>query len=146
MKRLTIVLAAGMLAVSAFGQSKKPTAKAGETTLEAKRVSRAKRARRPRRMSTRQLLNLRVDEISLEAVPFEQVTEWLADYTGVNFLVRWSALEDVGVEAIGIPRPMFSATFAVARVAGWCAHIAEQRATGRLIRPKSRYIGTRPAA
>ena len=98
MKKLTIVLAAGMLAVSAFGQSRKPTPKAGETTLEAKRVSRAKRAKKPRRLSTRQLLNLRVDEISLDAVPFEQVTEWLADYTGVNVLVRWSALEDVGVE------------------------------------------------
>jgi citrate synthase len=50
------------------------------------------------------------------------------------------------LEAVGIPREAFSAMFAAARVAGWCAHVAEQRATGRLIRPKARYVGARPAA
>lgn len=48
------------------------------------------------------------------------------------------------LEASGVPRPLFSAAFAASRVAGWCAHALEQRATGRLIRPASRYIG--PAA
>ncbi len=50
------------------------------------------------------------------------------------------------LEALGVPRSMFTATFAVGRVAGWCAHIAEQRRTGRLIRPAARYVGARPAA
>jgi citrate synthase len=36
--------------------------------------------------------------------------------------------------------------FAASRAAGWCAHIAEQRATGRLIRPASRYVGAMPEA
>jgi citrate synthase len=45
------------------------------------------------------------------------------------------------LEAAGIPRPAFSPTFAVSRVAGWCAHVSEQRKTGRLIRPASRYVG-----
>ena len=45
------------------------------------------------------------------------------------------------LEAAGIPRNAFSPTFAVSRVAGWCAHVSEQRKTGRLIRPASRYIG-----
>jgi citrate synthase len=45
------------------------------------------------------------------------------------------------LEAIGLPRTLFSPTFAVGRVAGWCAHIEEQRRTGRLIRPSSRYVG-----
>ncbi|HEY3819112.1 MAG TPA: citrate synthase [Polyangiaceae bacterium] len=49
------------------------------------------------------------------------------------------------LEAIGLPRESFSPTFAVGRVAGWCAHYLEQRATGRLIRPASRYIGPAPA-
>jgi citrate synthase len=48
------------------------------------------------------------------------------------------------LEAIGIPRHLFTPTFAVARVVGWCAHYAEQVEKGRLMRPLSRYIGTRP--
>jgi len=45
------------------------------------------------------------------------------------------------LDAIGLPRETFTPTFAVARVVGWCAHIAEQRNGGRLIRPLSRYVG-----
>jgi citrate synthase len=52
----------------------------------------------------------------------------------------------VVLDAVGLPRALFSPTFAVSRVAGWCAHVAEQRATGRLIRPASRYIGPMPAS
>jgi len=48
------------------------------------------------------------------------------------------------LDAVGIPRELFSATFAAARVVGWCAHVEEQRRTGRLIRPQSRYVGKRP--
>ncbi|EYF01767.1 citrate synthase [Chondromyces apiculatus] len=49
------------------------------------------------------------------------------------------------LEAVGLPRALFSPTFAVGRIAGWCAHVEEQRRTGRLIRPNSRYVGPRPA-
>jgi citrate synthase len=45
------------------------------------------------------------------------------------------------LEAVGLPRELFTATFAVGRVAGWCAHVAEQRRTGKLIRPAARYVG-----
>jgi citrate synthase len=48
------------------------------------------------------------------------------------------------LEAAGVPRPLFSPVFASSRVVGWCAHVAEQRATGRLIRPASKYIGPLP--
>ena len=48
------------------------------------------------------------------------------------------------LDAIGLPQSLFSAIFAVARVAGWLAHIDEQRAGGRLIRPASRYVGPQP--
>jgi citrate synthase len=50
------------------------------------------------------------------------------------------------LDGIGLDRRLFSATFAVARVAGWLAHIDEQRQNGRLIRPRSRYIGPLPEA
>ncbi len=45
------------------------------------------------------------------------------------------------LDAIGLPRWLFSPVFAVGRVAGWCAHIAEQGERGRLIRPSSLYDG-----
>jgi citrate synthase len=48
------------------------------------------------------------------------------------------------LDAIGVPRTLFTPMFAASRAAGWCAHIAEQRANGRLIRPASRYVGEMP--
>src|SRR5438874_633444 len=40
-----------------------------------------------------------------------------------------------------IPPPLAPATFACSRVAGWSAHILEQKRTGRLFRPNARYVG-----
>lgn len=48
------------------------------------------------------------------------------------------------LEALGLPREAFTAVFAAGRVAGWAAHVLEQEATGRLIRPQSRYVGPAP--
>jgi citrate synthase len=48
------------------------------------------------------------------------------------------------LEALEIPRPAFTALFAVGRAAGWCAHVFEQEARGRIIRPQSNYVGPRP--
>lgn len=45
------------------------------------------------------------------------------------------------LEALGVERSLFTPLFASGRVAGWCAHIEEQRRTGRLIRPRARYVG-----
>lgn len=44
------------------------------------------------------------------------------------------------LDTLALPRWMFSPMFALGRVSGWCAHIQEQRAVGRLIRPASKYI------
>lgn len=43
--------------------------------------------------------------------------------------------------ALGIPVDLFTPLFAASRVAGWTAHIREQYADNRLIRPESDYIG-----
>jgi citrate synthase len=57
--------------------------------------------------------------------------------TNVEF---WAAIV---LDFAGIPSSMFTSMFTCARTAGWAAHILEQKRTGRLIRPSSRYIGPR---
>jgi citrate synthase len=49
------------------------------------------------------------------------------------------------LEALELPREIFTSIFAIGRVGGWTAHVLEQEAAGRLIRPLSRYTGRMPA-
>jgi citrate synthase len=50
----------------------------------------------------------------------------------------------VVMEQCGLPRSMFTPTFNVSRVIGWCAHILEQSANNKIIRPSARYVGPPP--
>ncbi len=43
--------------------------------------------------------------------------------------------------SLGIPSDEFTCMFACGRVAGWCAHVLEQFAHNRLIRPQATYTG-----
>ncbi|GAB3266138.1 citrate synthase 2 [Kineosporia babensis] len=58
--------------------------------------------------------------------------------TNVEF---WAA---VMLDFAEVPARMFTPMFSCARTAGWSAHIVEQKATGRLIRPSARYVGEGP--
>jgi citrate synthase len=58
--------------------------------------------------------------------------------TNVEF---WSA---VVLDFAQVPAHMFTSMFTCARVAGWSAHIMEQKRLGRLVRPAARYVGPGP--
>jgi citrate synthase len=47
---------------------------------------------------------------------------------------------------MGIPIDMFTPVFAVSRTAGWAAHVLEQYADNRLIRPRAEYLGEKDVA
>ena len=50
----------------------------------------------------------------------------------------------VVLEGCGLPRGSFTATFAAARVVGWCAHALEQAREPRIVRPAAHYVGPPP--
>jgi citrate synthase len=59
-------------------------------------------------------------------------------YTNVEFYAG------IVMDACGVPREMFTPTFASSRVIGWTAHVLEQAADNRLIRPSAHYTGPPP--
>ena len=50
----------------------------------------------------------------------------------------------VVMERCGLPRDLFTPTFAISRTIGWCAHALEQAAEHKLIRPSCHYVGPQP--
>jgi citrate synthase len=60
--------------------------------------------------------------------------------TNVEF---WSA---VVLDTAQVPSDLFTPMFTCARVAGWSAHILEQKREARLIRPTAKYVGPGPRA
>jgi citrate synthase len=59
-------------------------------------------------------------------------------YTNVEFYAG------VVMHTCGIPRQMFTPTFAAGRTIGWSTHVMEQASHNRLIRPAARYVGPPP--
>jgi citrate synthase len=74
----------------------------------------------------------RIVEILNEVKPGREI------YTNVEFYAG------VVMELSGLPRSMFTPTFASSRVIGWCANILEQAASNKIIRPVARYVGPPP--
>ncbi|MDQ0598397.1 citrate synthase [Streptomyces canus] len=74
----------------------------------------------------------RVEAILAELKPGREL------HTNVEFYAG------VVMELCGLPRQMFTPTFAAARVVGWGANILEQAEDSKIIRPAARYVGPEP--
>jgi citrate synthase len=78
----------------------------------------------------------KLEEAALAALKERSPDRVLA--TNVEF---WSA---VVLDYAEVPPDLFTPMFTCARVAGWSAHILEQKREGRLVRPTAAYVGPGP--
>ena len=53
----------------------------------------------------------------------------------------WISIPPRVYAMLGIPSDLFTPIFAVSRISGWTAHVLEQYAHNRLIRPRAEYTG-----
>ena len=88
------------------------------------------------------LLTQRTVQSSAEVRPIFDLIAALQDLVGVGPLSLPSV--DLGLvaasRALGLPAGTASGLFAIARSAGWLAHIAEQRQSGQLLRPRASWV------
>ena len=86
----------------------------------------------------------RVDlAVQVEKVVLSVLAEMKPDrplYANVEFYAG------VVMDRCGLPQDMFTPTFAVSRVIGWMANVAEQATERQIIRPAARYVGPPPPA
>jgi citrate synthase len=76
--------------------------------------------------------------VEVEAVILETLAELKPDRPLPSNVEYYAG---VVMATLGLPREMFTPTFAVSRIVGWCAHAVEQAAVGKIIRPASLYVG-----
>ena len=78
---------------------------------------------------------------ALEKAALKELRERQPDRVLETNVEFWAAII---LDFAEVPSHLFTSMFTAARTAGWSAHILEEKRTGRLIRPTSRYIGKAP--
>jgi citrate synthase len=67
---------------------------------------------------------------------------WKPEATLVTNVEFYAA---VVLHLAGLPQELFTPAFTTSRVVGWAAHLLEQAADNKIMRPSSRYVGVMPA-
>jgi citrate synthase len=78
----------------------------------------------------------------VEARLLSVLRRWRPDAVIVTNVEYYAA---VVLHLAGIPQELFSPTFATARSFGWAAHVLEQAAANKIMRPSARYVGPEPS-
>ncbi len=78
---------------------------------------------------------------ALESAALAELRERRPDRVLETNVEFWAAIV---LDYAQVPAHMFTSMFTCARLAGWSAHILEQKRTGRLIRPSAKYVGPGP--
>ena len=63
------------------------------------------------------------------------------DAVGEGSLPNLDLYTAVASLLMGIPRELYTSVFVCSRITGWCAHVIDQQAHNRLIRPRALYTG-----
>lgn len=79
--------------------------------------------------------------VALEKAALQELRERRPDRVLETNVEFWAAIV---LDFAEVPANLFTSMFTCARLAGWSAHVLEQKRTGRLIRPSARYIGPGP--
>ncbi len=79
--------------------------------------------------------------LALEEAALAELRERRPDRVLETNVEFWAAIV---LDYAEVPAHLFTSMFTCARLAGWSAHILEQKRTGRLIRPSARYVGPAP--
>lgn len=82
-------------------------------------------------------LAVQVEELALRAL--RELRPGVPIHANVEYYAA------IVLDAVGLPRELFTPTFAISRVVGWTAHITEQAGHNKIIRPSARYVGPAPA-
>ena len=94
------------------------------------------------RRTARELGSARVEVAdALERAALEELRARRPDRVLATNVEFWSA---VVLDLAEIPAALFTSVFACARLAGWSAHVLEQKRERRLVRPTARYVGPPP--